>query len=397
MGIVSYEYSDGRYPGFASEIISCHYPLRDDHIEHINRVVVGHLMLRCGQLPYFANRLDATLSREERSVYDRQLQHLSKRFRGEKTGDSPPFPLKQQLVFALAILHDIGKTAFLPDGGHESRAGGLVERILGEMEKSLNIDPSDTAIGRVLIENHTMLGTLVQGEHSASEVAKLRDAVSPDLRRQLLYYLLLLNSMDLSGYRYLPIMLDPYWTSRYIAFSDSTALDKYANDPGLFAEYRLRELARGSIGDVGDLPRKEAFHEACRKGMASLGPESRRRIGTIRICDALYLIIAINGSAIARFGAFNEKYAPIYVRLFETFARIAEHTGAQTLVFRKDASDPDNTDPRIAGGSRIEELVGKLSRGETVVDLASFSKGAAATFTIDETGQIVGVNSIVRE
>ena len=50
LGIPPYEYSDGRYPGFSSEIVSCHFPLTDAHVEHINRVVVGHLMLRCGHL-----------------------------------------------------------------------------------------------------------------------------------------------------------------------------------------------------------------------------------------------------------------------------------------------------------------------------------------------------------
>ena len=56
-------------------------------------------MLRCEQLAYFMNRLDPTLSADQRPTYQRQLEHLGKRFRGEDIPPQKAFPLKQQLVF----------------------------------------------------------------------------------------------------------------------------------------------------------------------------------------------------------------------------------------------------------------------------------------------------------
>jgi hypothetical protein len=390
LGIARYEYSDGRYPGFASEIIGCHYPLRDGHIEHINRVIVGHLMLRFEQLAYFSNRLDPTLSKEVRASYGKRLQDLGKLFRGEYYPDQQPSPLKQQLVFTLAILHDIGKTQFLNDAGHEERAGELVERVLDRMKGPLGIGDTDVFLGKTLIENHTMLGTLVQGERSAWEVLSwLSDQITTlETQQTFLSYLLLLNSMDLSGYRYLPIILDHYWIERYMDFSTLKALERHASMPVEFAEYRLRQLARSDVSDFGDINEKETFHTATRTEMGYLDSPTRDMIGKMWIRDALYLIISVNKMNIADKGFWNNEYANSYVKLFRSFAEIALDKGVNTLAYRQG----DNQNPRTADPPRIEKLLERLREDHMVVEFGSFvNKQGCVEFTIRDDGMIVGL------
>jgi len=61
--------------------------------------------------------------------------------------------------------------------------------------------------------------------------------------------------MDLSGYRYFPIVLDPYWNEKYNRISlDFGTVEKLS--PEEFVAYRLRELARVSIPDVGQAARR---------------------------------------------------------------------------------------------------------------------------------------------
>lgn len=389
LGIARYEYSDGRYPGFSSEIISCHYPLRDDHVEHINRVIVGHLMLRCAQLAYFSSRLDPTLSEDKRASYDNNLQVLGKLFRGEHDLPKQPTHLKQQLVFALAILHDVGKTAFLNDAGHEERAGKLVEKILESIQGSIGLDTTDVSLGRTLIENHTMLGTLVQGERSSYEVfewlKRNRSRIySPEM---FLSYLLLLNSVDLSGYRYMPIILDHYWIRRYMKFSTSSTVQEYASAPVKFAEYRLRELARSSVSDFGDTQSKKRFHEATKNELMRLDLETQKTIGRMWIRDALYFIVDFNRWGVGNAHRWTNDYASLYVRFFNALAKIVIQAGADTIAYRQG----DNPDPRTAAPERLQRLLERLKKDKCVVDSDSFqNKEGTIEFTINNEGLLVG-------
>lgn len=425
LGIAPYEYSDGRYPGFSSDIISCHYPLRDKDIEHINRVVVGHLMLHCNQLVYFSSRLNPTLSKEERASYDKNLQFLGKLFRGEEKLLDQPAPLKPQLVFALAILHDVGKTAFLEDGGHEERAGKLVEKVLRHICKkedydernTLGLDDTDIPLGRALIENHTMLGTLVQGERSAFEVFEWLKRNSTHISQEMfLSYLLLLNSMDVSGYRYMPIILDHYWIKKYKEFSEISVVRDHANNPIAFAKYRLRELARNNVADFGDIKEdevKQAFHKDSLEAFEKLLDEAtQRKIGYMWIRDALYFIFDLNECGNG--GKYwPTEYARIYVSFFEALAQIAIKGSADIVAFRKG----NNTvkDHRTANPERIQKLVEKLKNyvveckpndghkirlkkleEKGVVAEDSFQEeGATVEFTINEEGQLADPPKVV--
>ena len=277
---------------FSAEIIGCHHPLTDQHVAHINRVVVGHLMLRHNQLAYFSQRLGPAFSTKERRDYERSLHVLANLVRGTANTSRPP--LKPQLVFALAILHDVGKTRLLEDSGHEERAGELVEQVLERLQRPLSLAASDVLLGRKLVENHTMLGTLVQGERSAHEVYHwLQNHIRPPLsHKAYLAYLLLLNGMDVAGYRHTPIILTPYWLDRYVELSSISKLEKYA-DAG-FAERRLCELARDKLTDVGDEPRKAAFHSQVRQELQGLSSGVKTALDTMWIRDALYFIMRVN-------------------------------------------------------------------------------------------------------
>lgn len=390
LGVARYEYSDGRYPGFVSEIVGCHYPLRDDHIEHINRVIVGHLMLRCEQLEYFSNRLDPTLPNEVRANYGKKLQDLGKLLRGEYSLNQQLLPLKQQLVFCLAILHDIGKTQFLNDAGHEERAGELVERVLARIQEPLGIGDTDVLLGKTLIENHTLLGTLVQGERSAWEVLSWLANQIKEFKTQQLFlsYLLLLNSMDLSGFRYLPIILDHYWIERYMDFSTLSAIERYANTPGKFAEYRLCQLARSDLSDIGDTKEKDTFHAATRMEISHLDSRIQGMIGKMRIRDALYLIISVNKMGIADNGFWNNEYARPYVKLFRSLAEIGLDEGVNTIAYRQG----DNENPRTLDPPRIKKLLKNLQEDNRVVKLGSFvNKQDCVEFAINDEGMMVGL------
>lgn len=391
MGIPRYEYSDGRYPGFSADITGCHYPLRDDHIEHINRVVVGHLMLRCSQLAYFSSRLDPTLSREERATYDRHLDHLGRLFRGE-TGPKEQPVLKQQLVFALAILHDVGKTGLLDDAGHEERGGALVEQVLKRLQVPLALDVDDIRLGRALIENHTMLGTLVQGERSAYEVYHwLHNNIKAPLLQKFLAYLLLLNSMDVAGFRYAPILMNPYWLGRYLDLSDISTIERCADAPIEFAERRLKEMARAEVGEAIMSPDKEEFHAQVHQELQGLKPDVKTRLGTMWIRDTLYFIIRVNEMG-TRKGDWNEEgdwsnhYAKCYVRFFEALAMIALQTNAKMIAFRRG----DNPLLREQMPAGVHELLKNLAAGHRVVSGAFQSEAPIdrVEFTINEKGML---------
>lgn len=389
LGIESYEYSDGRYPGFPSEIVGCHYPLSDAHVEHINRVVVGHLMLRCGNHAYFASRLDPTLTREDREKFDMQLQSLGGLFRGVGRPTYARSPLNQMLVFALAILHDIGKTAFLPDAGHEERGGALVQAVLERIQSSLGIRGDKVELGRILIENHTMLGTLVQGERSACEVLQyIRSTFPNNVRQQeFLSYLLLLNAIDLSGYRYHPIILDPYWAERYFDFSGLNTLNGYATNPEEFGLYRLRELARVDISSYGNTPGNAPFFVRCKQLYEDLDQDFRDAIGRIRIRDALYFIIDFNALASDQAG-LPDSHSDKYVALFKAFADVALAAAAHTVSFCRGT----NASARSVDPPRLGRLMANIRGGCPLRDLQQFVKtgntGGLVEFTIDHDGYI---------
>ncbi len=391
MGITRYEYSDGRYPGFSSEIISFHYPLRDDHIEHINRVIVGHLMLRCEQLAYFSSRLNPTLLKSERDSYDEDLQALSKLFRGEdqKKITKPPEPLKQQLVFALAILHDVGKNAFMEDSGHEERAGKLVEKVLDKIKKSIGIDNVDVSLGRVLIENHTMLGTLVQGERSAWEVREYLNTklTDPNSQEMFFSYLLLLNSMDLSGYRSLPILLDHYFIEKYMDFSNFSKVQKYANEPLLFAKYRLCMLARSHLSDFGDIPDKESFCDAAKTEFGELKKDIQDKIGRMWVRDALYFIFALNKCGTTQSGGYNKDYAILYVKFFKTLAEILIETDANIIAYRLGNNGVSKTD--AAKPERLQKFSDRFENNDEVYKNLTKNSDGIVEFTINEEGLLV--------
>jgi len=102
-----------------------------------------------------------------------------------------------------------------------------------------------------------------------------------------------------------------------------------------------------------------------------IGADVLKRIGTIRIRDALYLLLKINTVGTGRFDGFSARYAPIYVRLFQVLARIP---GAETVVFKGDGSDNEEADSRLAVESRIRKLLDRLQLGvEDAIDARTFT------------------------
>jgi len=265
--------------------------------------------------------------------------------------------------------------------------------VLERLKRSLGLEDSDVLLGRWLIENHTMLGTLVQGERSAYEVYHwLCNNIRPPLSHKVyLAYLLLLNGMDVAGYRQTPIIMTPYWLNRYIELSSVSQIKEYVEDAQRFAERRLCELARAEITDVGDEPQKSAFHRQVRQELQGLTLDEKTVLGTMWIRDALYFLLRVHERGIAKArwnqtGGWSTDYARCYVRLFQALARIALDANAQAIAFRQGC----NSNPKEEMPSGVDELLESLAAGRSVVSGAFRQKKPAHTAEF-----IISVNGLL--
>jgi hypothetical protein len=145
----------------------------------------------------------------------------------------------------------------------------------------------------------------------------------------------------------------------------------------------LRELARNHISDVGDIDTKNEFHKACVDEFYKLTPELKNAIGTMRIRDALYLIIDFNRVAGDLSPWSPVPHASTYVAFLRILADIVTLTNAHTIAFRGDGS-------RTVDENYLRELIKKLQQGLVVFKPSSFtSRNGVVNFTVAQDGSIV--------